>query len=1540
MLGWKYFCLLYILLLYQLQYVLADLEACSNIDITNCPDANDNSTINDYINTNCLKDNFIYRIKDGNCVSKLISGVHIFDAKKEVNIKSDSQITDTYAENYVMYACSEKGCKKTTGYVKIDVLYEKLVEQINNWYSECTNYFMITLDTYNNIKMDDIKKKNLTECTGVFNDGYKKNTEGAYYFISLNGAIKINVNNKVDCGIDKEGTLSSSNTVCLGVDSTATRIVEIKFTDTDEFYLTKSSKSLFTFESGAIILKPTENVIYHDNSPSDETTIIIDTDTKKKAIPLNNSELNNSDFNKYYIYECEGGYLILNCDNNSCKRTFGYFKTNGNNYYSIPYTGFENNKRYLLIDNCGSNIGGLMTGEKFCQGFNEIDDSMTDGQSYIISANSQTIFSNIIEGKSLVISATSNTLIYNGLSANEGIQLFGSGVLISSSETKIDSKDEKNCEYNYYKVESNESERINFDDNDYEYKECTKETAGNLISDKKLCLGNESVDFISQDDKTEYYIYNKGGQYLFVRGVNNMFTIEEFNGSVELKKFNVINTEDVTRIDIESKNANDITDIITNLTLFNCDTEKGICRQTYGYIKSKDNTYYSFDANKSNPNKVVEFTSSKCNDSSDIGTLQTEGKLCIINNSNISVTMTNNNKYAEYVVSVNDSNIFTNDPKSIVIRAISSAFYYDNLYDVSNGKNVVLTDVNTKITEFTEITDINELKAYLCSTFGICTPVNGFVKKDNKYYKISNSGTSEIDSEGLKESCSSNINSLLKGGKFCITGSDNDAINFINNDTISYYMTYDETYELVIAKSNLFILATTSGGTGGELNLINLNDAAITDLTSGTISSDDLPYLALFSCQTTNKICKRTYGYVKTGNDDSTKYYTIDANGLEKNTEFISNISSCKQTDVGKLDTLGNLCIKDESSMNTYTGSLSPSGSYIMYNNNGSVFSEITDINIYITSTSNAFYHNKFVDVSTDGGVKLFQSNKLIDDISSTSLSTDKLSLYICNSEGICNQADGYANINNNYYTIETVASSTLDSNSITDSCSSTNAIGKLIESSKNLCISSIDNVAFPGDNDVNNYIIYETKQGITSYRLVKTAPGLIAKVNLTDQPVDGLNIYEIGKNISKFGLTTEIETSTLINLFFFNCDLTAQMCVQTYGYLKGGNTVYEINKGTNGVTTIKDKDSCNVGDIANLDQFCLNDSHDTVGFGSSHLYVIEVPSNNLFINTTEKIVINTTEEAFYYDNLYRGNEVILTASNVKILESEIKDGDAENLKVYTCGIKGICKQEGGFVVNGENGTKYYSVSQSDKSSSVNLTNKCENSIGKLITDGKLCINENDNEAVAFLTDSNDKRNYIIKNGNSFQFITAIQNIFLISIIDDLTEGVNIINNKSFVKVDPKEITEEDLDLPNLGLFYCIKIGESDDDLSCKRTYGFIKIDKASKYYSLGWHGNSDASDATTTQCNNQNVGKLDSSGALCLYSDKTGTLGSTNLNSRYIISNVNGSIFADKNKINDNILIYADANSFVYENIVDRYKNGIKYFNKYKLTSNLYIKN
>ena len=187
--------------------------------------------------------------------------------------------------------------------------------------------------------------------------------------------------------------------------------------------------------------------------------------------------------------------------------------------------------------------------------------------------------------------------------------------------------------------------------------------------------------------------------------------------------------------------------------------------------------------------------------------MQSNGYLCLINDSSDPKTdsMTNGNNY---VISVSANNIFSASAENIVISATNYAFYYDNLYDVSDGKNVVLTDADTKITEITENTDVTKLKVYLCNTSGICTQVDAFIEKDDKYYQIINSNASEI-TESLSDTCT--INNLLKGGKLCITGSNNDAINFINNDTISYYMTYDGTnYKLVIAKKNLFIVAPTS----------------------------------------------------------------------------------------------------------------------------------------------------------------------------------------------------------------------------------------------------------------------------------------------------------------------------------------------------------------------------------------------------------------------------------------------------------------------------------------------------------------------------------------------------------------------------------------------------------------------------------------------------------------------------------------------------------------------------------------------------------
>jgi len=87
----------------------------------------------------------------------------------------------------------------------------------------------------------------------------------------------------------------------------------------------------------------------------------------------------------------------------------------------------------------------------------------------------------------------------------------------------------------------------------------------------------------------------------------------------------------------------------------------------------------------------------------------------------------------------------------------------------------------------------------------------------------------------------------------------------------------------------------------------------------------------------------------------SNKYYEIHSSGVNGK---VDNDTSCAETNIGKLNTSsGNLCLKDSNSIGTLTAE-----SYVMSNGSGSVFSNEQDINIYISSTTNAFYHDKFVD--------------------------------------------------------------------------------------------------------------------------------------------------------------------------------------------------------------------------------------------------------------------------------------------------------------------------------------------------------------------------------------------------------------------------------------------------------------------------------------------------------------------------------------------------------------------------------------------------
>ncbi|KAL6593678.1 hypothetical protein U3516DRAFT_481008, partial [Neocallimastix sp. 'constans'] len=227
MLGWKYFCLIYLLLLYQLQYVLAEvnaLAACSitNIDDSSCTDTSANNT-----DTYCLSNGFIYRVTtDGECVSKITSSVHVFDGnKKEVDLTVTGKIKDTDVENYSMYACSASECTQTSGYIKINDFFEKSVGEEDDWNKNCsTNYFFFE----DNNGFELFRKSN-GKCVLTYDDAYRKKGT-VYYFINQ----------------------------------------------------------------------------------ADETTIIVDTNTKKEAGPLNVSELSStSDLNKYYVYKCQDGYCKI-----------------------------------------------------------------------------------------------------------------------------------------------------------------------------------------------------------------------------------------------------------------------------------------------------------------------------------------------------------------------------------------------------------------------------------------------------------------------------------------------------------------------------------------------------------------------------------------------------------------------------------------------------------------------------------------------------------------------------------------------------------------------------------------------------------------------------------------------------------------------------------------------------------------------------------------------------------------------------------------------------------------------------------------------------------------------------------------------------------------------------------------------------------------------------------------------------------------------------------------------------------------------------
>lgn len=137
---------------------------------------------------------------------------------------------------------------------------------------------------------------------------------------------------------------------------------------------------------------------------------------------------------------------------------------------------------------------------------------------------------------------------------------------------------------------------------------------------------------------------------------------------------------------LDSTNATAITKDISSLAVYNCDTTGNTCKQTYGYIKSSDSSYFSIGTSTDSNAAVVEV---QCSKESDIGGLKSGGKLCL-DGTELGDLPASGSDSVNYLLSIPSDNtgVFKDSKgKSIIVTAATTSFTYNNLY--TEGKSFI-----------------------------------------------------------------------------------------------------------------------------------------------------------------------------------------------------------------------------------------------------------------------------------------------------------------------------------------------------------------------------------------------------------------------------------------------------------------------------------------------------------------------------------------------------------------------------------------------------------------------------------------------------------------------------------------------------------------------------------------------------------------------------------------------------------------------------------------------------------------------------------
>ncbi|OUM59473.1 hypothetical protein PIROE2DRAFT_63754 [Piromyces sp. E2] len=968
-----------------------------------------------------------------------------------------------------------------------------IINTYNNIIYYDNNYYDVGINIFNGNKKINIKNisKNCEKLSIYYckNDGICQILEGRvknnddYYYIDYNGtSYKIEDssfgNEKsfvTKCETNKYGNIiDTSYELCTTNNKSIPFVTNNKINyyviakDEDNFKFVRAIKDVFGLNpiNGKIGL----NVI---NTITGET------------IDLNSSSSQEigSYLNDIALFNCYDLNTSIECD-----RTYGYIISGDNNYFKISYDG-SNEKEGLsfALNNEGklNSDDYIISSSKTFNNFeNDNEYILIKGGSdhYIYDSRSTAGIKITNKGKIIDIDDISEVEDMNNL----GIYYCTVNSICTSLEGYVNNSE------GYYKIESNGNVIKLNDDSVYFVDICNSENLGKLMrATFNICLGGEISD---SSNNVDYIVKeNKKYKYIDIYDDNLIIKVDIDNNTINEK----INLMDVSNRQIVPLPINsDISTInLSNYILFNCNEKMDLCKQTVGYIKDDDDTnpnYYSIFLDP-NENQVITKDENNCNYS--------DGNW----SDNI------------YILSKPDESdsVFKEDhDKNIIIKSTNNVIYKNNIYE-DYDVNIFIN--NNKIAGTENITDDIIAKSsslYLCNINGECQGVEGYIRNDDYYYRIdtnSPNNSGRILSEDLVNDCSSqdeNIGSLLNTGEICI--SKTKSIPFAESATENKnYILFDKNDDEKLLRSfpNVFIIqdfSTDSSKITDGINIIDINyiSPKIIDLTSIEVGNI-LNIYSLYNCDTTDKECKQTIGYIK---DKLERYYSILLNPSKNTPTKTINCDNNNGTVGGLSKEDNNICIKINTNDKNdyYIAKEWDNETYILDipDSNDSIFKDYSSKNIIVKGKDNVvlYYDNLY----KEAGLNMYLYNTLDNEISNDLIKY--ISLYLCNMNGECQGVEGYIKNNDEYYYINTLSpnNNTLITSVESDinnpkpykfvsNCSSNDKNVGYLLSKGEICISKRESIPFTTTEN-KNYLFYDKNEQIN---LLRSSPNMFIKQNI-----------------------------------------------------------------------------------------------------------------------------------------------------------------------------------------------------------------------------------------------------------------------------------------------------------------------------------------------------------------------------------------------------------------------------------------------------------